>query len=180
MPKLLQIAQLGHPILRQKARPVDPDYIMSRETQDLIDDMITTCMDVDGVGISAPQVYEPLRLFIMASQPSLRYPDAPTLQPTAMINPVIEETSQETEIGWEGCLSIPGIRGQVSRHSRIVVTYTDREGENDTTSFEGFLARIFQHEYDHLNGVVFLDITNSAHLVTEKEYQKIVAAAAKK
>jgi len=170
---LRQIAQLGQPVLRELARPIvnhlDPAI------QALIDDMLATVADVDGVGIAAPQVYEPLALFIVASRPNLRYPHAPEMEPMAMLNPELLWASNDTEKGWEGCLSIPGIRGPVRRHRRVRVRYLTREGEICEEEYEGFLARIFQHEFDHINGLVYLDRVDSRELVTEKEYLRIVS-----
>lgn len=173
MPILRQIAQLGQPVLREPARPIanprDPAI------QALIDDMLATVADVDGVGIAAPQVYEPLALFIVASRPNPRYTDAPEMEPMAMINPELLWASNDTETGWEGCLSIPGIRGPVQRSRRVRVRYLTREGEIREEEYEGFLARIFQHEFDHINGLVYLDRVDSRELVTEKEYLRIVS-----
>lgn len=171
-PTLLQISQLGHPVLRQVAEEISDVHDPAIQT--LIDDLIATCQDVDGVGIAAPQVFKPVRLFIMASKPNSRYPDAPEMEPTAIINPTILSASEETEKGWEGCLSIPGIRGMVPRHKSVTVSYTNRRGEREEKTFEGFLAKIFQHENDHLNGVVFLDRTDPKDLVTDKEYLRIM------
>lgn len=169
MPILRQIAQLGQPVLRGVAGeipdPADP------AVQALIDDMLVTVADADGVGISAPQVYEPLSLFIVASRPNPRYPDAPEMEPTAMINPEILWVSDEKEKGWEGCLSIPGLRGPVPRHRRIGVRYLTRKGEVREEEYADFLARIFQHEFDHVRGVVFVDrVESTQELITEKEY----------
>src|SRR3989344_339104 len=105
---LLQIAQLGHQVIRKKARAVK--NIKDKRIQQLIDDMIATCLDVDGVGIAAPQVYTSLNLFIVASHPNSRYPKAPKLKPFAVINPKIIAKSKTKNGDWEGCLSIPGIR----------------------------------------------------------------------
>ncbi len=178
MSTLLSISQLGHPILREVAKEVE--NIKDPVIQTLIDDMIDTCEDAGGFGISAPQVYQPLRLFTMSSKPSPRFPNAPIMEPTAIINPVLISASEETEKGWEGCLSIPGIRGFVPRPKSIKVSFTDREGNKQERDFEGLPARVFQHELDHLNGVVFLDRVDVKEIVTEKEYQKIMAELAKK
>lgn len=178
MPTLRQISQLGHPILREKAKAVE--NVSDPAIQALIDDMIQTCLDVDGVGIAAPQVYQPLRLFIIASKPNPRYPQAPEMEPTAIINPTIISTSTEKELGWEGCLSIPGIRGLVSRHQSLIVSFTNRHGQPEEKKFDDFVARIFQHEHDHLDGIVFLDHANPKDLVTEKEYLRIIRNSAKK
>jgi len=174
MPILRQIAQLGHPVLRQPARhiadPTDP------AVQALIDDLLTTVVDVNGIGIAAPQVYEPLALFIVASRPNPRYPHAPTMTPTAMINSEIVWASSETETGWEGCLSVPGLRGLVPRYRRIGVRYLTRTGELREEEYADFIARIFQHEFDHINGLVFLDrVKSSRDFVTEREYLRAIS-----
>jgi len=171
---LRQIAQLGQPVLREPARAiVNPAY---PTVQALIDDMLATVADADGVGIAAPQIYESFSLFIVASRPNPRYPHAPAMTPTAMINPEIVWASAETETAWEGCLSVPGLRGLVSRHQRIGVRYLTRTGELCEEEFSGFIARVFQHEFDHINGLVFLDrVKDSRKLVTEKEYLRIIS-----
>lgn len=173
MSTLLQVAQLGQPILRKKAKRV-VDF-RDIKVQQLIDDLIATVKEVDGVGIAAPQVYQSVRIFIMASRPNARYPHAPHMQPTAVINPKIVTGSKNLEKDWEGCLSIPGIRGLVPRHSRITVEYMDRKGKRVQRKFSDFIARIFQHELDHLDGIVFLDRMESMQdAVTDKEYQKLM------
>lgn len=164
-----QIAQLGQPVLRRVAGSIaDP---ARPAVQELIDDMLITVADADGVGIAAPQVFEPLSLFIVASRPNPRYPDAPEMEPTAMINPEILWASDEREKGWEGCLSIPGLRGLVPRHRRIGVRYLTRSGDVREEEYADFMARIFQHEFDHLQGIVFIDrVESTLELVTEKEF----------
>ena len=176
--KLLQISQLGHPVLRKKAAEIT--NFKSKELQELIDDLIATVGDVDGVGIAAPQVYESKRVFIVASYPNARYPNAPKMKPTAMINPIIIKNSEETEKDWEGCLSLPGIRGLVPRYKDIKVEYFTREGKKQTKTFKDFIARIFQHELDHLNGKVFTDRADPKDLIMEKEFQKIMKKGVKK
>ncbi len=173
MSQLMPIIQLGNPILRQLAKKVE--NISDRDVQQLIDDLIATAADANGVGISAPQVAQSYQIFIVASHPNSRYPNAPKMEPTAMINPEIINHSQELVKGWEGCLSIPGIRGLVPRYTEIEVTYTDRNGRLQKQVFTDFVARIFQHEIDHLNGISFLDrLENNLDIITEQEYQKIV------
>lgn len=178
MPTLLQISQLGQPVLRQVAKEVED--ASAPRIQALIDDMIATCLDANGFGIAAPQVYQPLRLFILAPRPHAQNPNVPNMEPTAIINPVIISTSEEKEKGWEGCLSIPGIRGHVDRHRSVRVAYFNRHGEGEERTFEDFVARVFQHEYDHINGVVFLDHSHPKDLVTEKEYLRIIRRITKK
>ncbi len=173
MGELLPIIQLGDPILRQKATLVE--NVSDERIQKLIDDLTTTVAQANGVGIAAPQVAESCRLFIVASRPNPRYPNAPEMEPTAMINPKIIASSTEIVKGWEGCLSIPGIRGLVPRFQAIEVEYTDRNGKLQKQEFTDFVARIFQHEYDHLDGIVFLDkLESTLDIVTEQEYQKRV------
>lgn len=174
MPKQLNISQLGHTILREPTQEVteinNPDF------QKLIDNMIVTVKNVNGLGIAAPQVYRQERAFIMASKPSNRYPNAPKMEPIAIINPTIISHSKETIKDWEGCLSIPGIRGLVPRYKSISVEFQDRTGKQISKVFTDFVARIFQHEYDHLKGIVFLDrLDSNKDIITEKEYQKIVS-----
>jgi peptide deformylase len=165
------IIQLGNPILRQKAAWVE--NIDNENIQKLIDDLIATVSLANGVGIAAPQVAESHRLFIVASRPNSRYPDAPEMEPTAIINPKIIACSTEIVKGWEGCLSVPGIRGLVPRYKEIEIEYIDRNGQVQKQELSDFIARIFQHEYDHLEGKVFLDRVESTYeLMTEAEYQK--------
>ncbi len=171
MTESLQIAQLGNPILRQQAQIVE--NAQDGRIQQLIDALIATAVASNGVGIAAPQVSKSYRLFIVASHPNPRYPNAPEMEPTAMINPQIIARSTELVKGWEGCLSIPGIRGLVPRHQAIEVEYTSRDGQLHRVEFTDFVARIFQHEYDHLDGIVFLDrVESTQELMTEQEYQQ--------
>jgi peptide deformylase len=185
------ITQMGNPILRDQAASVT-DF-SETALRGLIDDMLETAAATGGVGIAAPQVGESLRLAIVASQPSERYPHAPSIAPIILINPVVEWKSEEMEEGWEGCLSIPGIRGIVPRSARIRVRYAAFPGTGDPAGrphgeiieeFEGFIARVVQHEMDHLVGTLFVDRVERRDgerledLVTEQEYRRIVAEAA--
>jgi len=167
------ILQLGNPLLRQSAKEVHD--VTSEATQALIQTLLTTCQASKGVGIAAPQLGISQAIFIMASYPNERYPHAPLMEPMALINPMIRAHSDSKEKEWEGCLSIPGIRAKVPRYSWIDVTYTYAKGQREEKRFEGFLARIFQHEYDHLQGKVFLDNIESTHdVVMEQEYRSIM------
>jgi peptide deformylase len=171
MPLLRQIAQLGHPALRASVEPVAVP--VSDEIRSLVADMLLTLRDANGVGIAAPQVYESKAIFIVASRPNPRYPTAPLMDPEVVINPEILERSTEIVKDWEGCLSIPGIRGEVPRHREIKVRYQSIEGQLIECQFSDFVARIFQHEDDHLHGIVFLDrLESTRDVITEKEYQK--------
>ena len=174
MPVLRQIALLGNPVLRTPARPVP--FPLSDEVRELIDDMLATMREADGVGIAAPQVHQSLAIFIVAPRPNPRYPDAVEGPPIVAVNPEIVERSAEMVRGWEGCLSIPGLRGEVPRHRRILARYQDVRGEHVVREFEDFPARIFQHEDDHLRGVVFLDrMDDLRDLACEREYARRVA-----
>ena len=171
MAEILEIIQLGDPVLRAKAQLVE--NIQALRIQRLIDDLITTVKQANGVGIAAPQVRVSDRLFVVASRPNPRYPNAPEMEPTAIINPKILAHSTDLIKGWEGCLSIPGIRGLVPRYQAIEVEYTDQNGKLQKQEMTDFVARIFQHEYDHLDGIVFLDrLETTQDIVTEQEYQK--------
>ncbi len=167
--KALEISQLGNPQLRLQAEPIAD--VKAPAVQKLIDSLIKTLKQSQGVGIAAPQVGRSQRLLIIASHPNSRYPHAPTMTPTALINPKIIAKSDELEKDWEGCLSVPGIRGLVPRSKTIEVEYSDRFGNHKTVVFNDFMARIFQHEYDHLEGKVFLDrVESTLELISEAEY----------
>ena len=173
MDTVFDIAQLGNPILRQQALSVEK--VTDKNIQQLIDDLIVNAISANGVGIAAPQVSQSYRLFIIASRPNPRYPHAPSMRPTPMINPRIVAHSTEIVKGWEGCLSIPKIRGLVPRYQVIEVEYTNREGKLQHQELSDFVARIFQHELDHLNGILFVDrLESTQDMFTEQEYQKII------
>ena len=171
MPKLLRISLLGNPVLRQKATEIK--NFKSKELQELIDDMIAT-LKGEGVGIAAPQVHESKRVFIVASEPSKNRPNVPKMKPTAMINPRIISYSDDQEKDWEGCLSIPGLMNLVPRYNWIKVEFYTREGKKQTKTFKDFVARIFQHELDHLNGIVYTDRADPKDLIMETEYKNII------
>ncbi|MEL6352024.1 MAG: peptide deformylase [Cyanobacteria bacterium J06627_28] len=169
MAQVLKVAEIGSPVLRSHATPVK--NVHASAIQQLINNLITTATETNGVGIAAPQVSESLQLFVVASRPNLRYPHAPTMKPTAMINPQIVSYSEETEKGWEGCLSVPGMRGLVTRSKEIEVIYTDLYGQQQQGIYDGFVARIIQHEYDHITGKVFLDrVESTLDLMSDAEY----------
>jgi peptide deformylase len=149
------IVRLGHPALRTPARPLTPDQVGTPELQALVDDMIESMREARGVGLAAPQVGEELQLFVYeASTPPDREQPIPL---RVVINPMITPQSGELVYDWEGCLSIPDLRGLVPRHPAVRVQGLDREGKALDFVVEGFEARIVQHEFDHLNAVVFLD-----------------------
>ncbi len=175
MAHALEIAQLGAPVIRKEAVKVTD--IQNPELQAFIDDLLVTVADEGGMGIAAPQVSVSKRIIILSPKPNTRYPYAPLMEPTIMINPELTWASTEKEKDWEGCLTVPGIRGLVSRHQTIRIRYQDRNGLLLETEYHGFLARVFQHEVDHLDGLVFLDRAESTKdLVTEKEWKRIMAS----
>ena len=176
MATLRPIAHLGHPVLRTPARPVPVPVAEPLRT--LAIDMMATLEDANGVGLAAPQVFESVSLFIVASRPNARYPDAPLMEPAVMVNPEIVERSSALVAGWEGCLSIPGLRGLVPRSQRIRVRYQTLDGTTIDQEFTDFVARVIQHEDDHLHGLVFLDhLASAADVVTEREYLDRFATA---
>lgn len=171
MTESLPIIELGNPILHQPAAQVE--NVGDEHLQTLIDALLVTVHQSNGVGIAVPQVGASCRLFIVASRPNLRYPHAPTMEPTVMINPKILSHSEQQVAGWEGCLSVPGLRGSIQRYSEIEVEYLDRAGRQHCQVLTDFVARIFQHELDHLDGKVFLDrIQNTQALMSEREFQR--------
>lgn len=167
-----EIAQLGASVLRQDAEFVS--QATSPEIKQIISDMQATLAATQGVGLAAPQISQLKRIIIVASKPSSRYPDAPIMAPTVMINPVFEAKSNEKAKDWEGCLSIPGIRALVPRFKTIEVRYINEQGITIEQKLEDFVARIFQHEIDHLEGKVYLDrVESSADIISETEYFKL-------
>jgi peptide deformylase len=166
---ILKVARMGHPVLRAKARPLERSEIRTAPMQKLIDDMLDTMSEYHGVGLAAPQVHEGLRLFVAmldAGDPGdpgdpgdddKGKDDDPKDEPFAIINPEITVVGQEIVEDWEGCLSIPDVRGRVPRAKAIKVRAFDRFGERIELSAHGFPARVIQHETDHLDGVLFFD-----------------------
>lgn len=173
MSQVRQIAQLGEEVLRRQASRVG--QFDSPNIQALISDLFTTLADTNGVGIAAPQISESWRIIIIASRPSHRYPHAPNMLPVLMINPSFEPLSDHKEKDWEGCLSIPGIRAKVPRFTEIKVSYTGKNGKTVEQNFEGFLARVFQHEYDHLEGRVYLDhVEDNRDIISEAVFNQLM------
>ncbi len=175
MAQLLTIAQLGAAVIRTIATPIEA--INLPETQQLVDDLLATVADAKGMGIAAPQVGVSKRLVIVCCQPNERYPYAPEMPPTPMFNPEIIEHSDAMKKDWEGCLSLPGIRAEVPRYESIRVAYASRSGERLEQSFTGFLARVVQHELDHLDGIVFIfRVETTRDIIMEQEWRKRIAA----
>ena len=149
---ILKIARMGHPVLLETALLVaDPQ---APDIQLLLADMAETLQDAGGVGLAAPQVYRPLRLFIW-HLPSARAEDGVAVPLSVVVNPEITPLSEVRELGWEGCLSIPGLRAAVPRYRDIRLTGLDAQGAPFTSELSGFAARIVQHETDHLNGILY-------------------------
>jgi peptide deformylase len=151
---ILKVARMGHPVLRRKARALDRSEITAPAIQKLIDDMIETMTEYHGVGLAAPQIHEGLRIFVATLEMD---DEGRGAEPVALINPEITPLGKETVEDWEGCLSIPDIRGLVSRAREIKLRAYDRRGERVDLQAHDFAARVIQHETDHLDGVLFLD-----------------------
>ena len=154
---VLPIVAVGDPVLRERAREVTPEELHSPEVQRLIDDMIETMRAAGGAGLAANQVGELLRIFVVEVADNPRYPYKPNVPLTVVVNPAIEPLDGETAAINEGCLSVPGLRGEVDRHVRIRVRRFDRDGAPHDETRLGLTAGTFQHELDHLDGVLFLD-----------------------
>ncbi|MEW6325601.1 MAG: peptide deformylase [Nitrospirota bacterium] len=171
---ILKVSRLGHPVLRQVAKPVPPEAIATPAIQQLIDDMIETMREYDGVGIAAPQVHQSLQIAVIEAAKNPRYPKAPQIPLTVLINPEILSRSPEQQAGWEGCLSVEGLRGRVPRAGRLSVRWLDRAGRPISQEVEGFFAVVIQHEVDHLQGKVFLDrmsdLSTLTHLLEYERY----------
>ena len=168
------IVELGDPVLRQRAREVTADELRTDEVQWLIDDMIDTMRSANGAGLAANQVGETLRIAVVEVRPgNPRYPYKPPVPLTVMVNPVIEPLDDDVEQINEGCLSVPNVRGEVPRHMNVRVRYTDRAGEERDEVRRGLTAGTFQHELDHLDGVLFVDrVTDPATFSTWEHFER--------
>jgi peptide deformylase len=167
---ILKVARMGHPVLRARALAVEPSEIRSPRIQQLIDDMFETMHEYHGVGLAAPQVHESLRLFVAGFPPSRdRKEDedeADRFPEVVLINPEVRPEGTETIEDWEGCLSIPDIRGRVPRARQVIVRAFDRRGKPVEIRAAGFSARVIQHETDHLDGILFFDRMRSFESLT--------------
>ena len=153
---ILKVARIGNPVVRGAARPLAEDAIASPEIQRLIDDMVATMHEYDGVGLAAPQIHVPLRLAVLEVPASDRRSEH-AVPLTVLVNPKLASLGDETVDGWEGCLSVPDLRGLVPRFRRVRLEARDRQGRPYVVEAEGFHARVIQHECDHLDGRVYLD-----------------------
>jgi peptide deformylase len=162
---ILKVARIGHPAVRARAEDIPPDRIAAADTQRLIDDMIETMHEYDGVGLAAPQVHVGLRLAVIeVTEEDERAEVAVPL--TVLVNPVMRPLVEDTVAGWEGCLSIPDLRGRVPRFRRVELRALDREGKPFRLEATGFFARVIQHECDHLDGAVYLDRMTDARTLS--------------
>lgn len=171
---ILKVARMGHPVLRQKAREVEQDEIGSPELERLIEDMIETMHEYSGIGLAAPQVHASLKLaLIEIDEDNPRYDEEGGQPLTVFINPKVTVLDKDLQGFWEGCLSVPEMRGYVERPRKIRVDYLDREGKSKSIEAEDFLATVFQHELDHLDGVLYIDrIRDTKKLAFLEEYQR--------
>jgi peptide deformylase len=154
---ILKVARLGHPVLRQVAENISLRELQSQAMQQLIDNMVETMKEYDGVGLAADQVHVSKQVAVLEVADNPRYPSKPQVPLTVLVNPRITPLSEELEEDWEGCLSIPDLRGQVPRYKHIRVEAWDRHGAEVAFTADDFHARVIQHEFDHLNGHVYLD-----------------------
>ena len=169
---VLPIATVGHPILRERAREVTRDELAGAEVQQLIDDMIETMRHVNGAGLAANQVHVPLRITVIEVTTNPRYPYKPPIPLTIVVNPVIEPIDDELVEINEGCLSVPNMRGNVMRHVNVRVRYWDRDGVEHEEIKRGLTAGTFQHECDHLDGLLFLDrVFDTRTLTTWEQFE---------
>ena len=168
---LRKIAQIGHPVLRERARAITPSELASEPIQRFIDDLVETMHDANGAGLAANQVYEPIRICAIEVKDNPRYPYKPNIPLTILVNPILEPVSDETFENYEGCLSVPDLRGAVPRHAEIRVRALDRAGNEIDRVVRGITAGTFQHECDHLDGKLFVDrVVDPTTLCTWKEF----------
>jgi peptide deformylase len=182
------IARMGQPVLRRAAEPVPLPHIGSATVQTLIDDMIETMRDADGAGIAAPQVSEPVRICVIEVKHNPRYPAFPEIPLMVLVNPIVtpklvepvgELRAEDAIAIYEGCLSVPGIRGRVRRPRKVHVRALDRAGNPLTLDWEGVPAAVVQHEVDHLDGILFVDRADPRTLCFLDTYEANVAPEAR-
>ncbi|HEY8086411.1 MAG TPA: peptide deformylase [Polyangiaceae bacterium] len=170
---LRKIATIGHPVLRQAARALTRDELASAPMQRLVDDMVDTMRDAAGAGIAANQVYEAVRVCVIEIKDNPRYPYKPNWPLTILVNPVVEPTTDETFLNYEGCLSVPNLRGEVPRFTGVRVRAWDRAGKDVDFEVKGLTAGTFQHELDHLDGKLFVDrVTDTTSLCTWADFDR--------
>ena len=169
-----EIVEIGHPVLRERAREITPEQLHSGDVQRLIDDMIETMRAANGAGLAANQVAETVRIAVVEVRPgNPRYPYKPPIPLTVIVNPLIEPLDAELAQINEGCLSVPNLRGEVPRHVNVRLRYLDREGAEHEEVKRGLTAGTFQHELDHLDGTLFVDrVTDPRTLTTWEQFER--------
>ncbi|RDI73746.1 peptide deformylase [Gaiella occulta] len=173
-----EIVEVGHPALRERAREVRPQELGSPELHRLCDDLVETMRAAGGAGLAAPQVAELLRVFAVEVRDNPRYPYKPQLRLRVLVNPVVRPVGEETYRSFEGCLSVPGLRGLLPRYAEVEVAYTDPHGGTHVERFGGLSAGTMQHELDHLDGVLFLDrVDDPSTLCTWEMFRQYRQAA---
>jgi peptide deformylase len=173
-----KIAQIGHPVLRQRAREVTREELATPAMQQFIDDLVDTMRDADGAGLAAIQVYEPIRIAAVEVRNNPRYPYKPPIALTILVNPVLTPIGDETFDNYEGCLSVPNLRGLVKRSVHLHVKAWDRHGNVVDEDVHGLKAGTYQHEVDHLDGRIFVDrVTDPTTLTTWTEFERHHRAA---
>ena len=171
---VLPIRELGDPVLRLPAREVGAEELASEETQRLIDDMIETMRDADGAGLAAPQVGASVRIAVIeVREGNPRYPYKPPIPLTVIVNPELRPLDAATFATNEGCLSMPNLRGDLERFENVGVRYLDRDGRPHSETRRGLTAGTFQHEVDHLDGILFVDrMVDMSSLSTWEEFER--------
>ena len=173
-----KIATIGHPVLREVARPLTREELASPKVQTFIDDLVETMHDANGAGLAANQVYEPIRICAIEVKNNPRYPYKPNFPLTILVNPVVVPTTDDTFLNYEGCLSVPNLRGEVRRFTGVHVRAWDRHGKDIELDVKGLTAGTFQHEVDHLDGKVFLDrVEDTRSLATWVDFERYHMAA---
>jgi len=168
-----KVAVIGHPIMRQRARKLTRDELLAEPMQRLIDDLIETMRDANGAGLAAIQVYEPVHVCALEVNANPRYPYLPSVPLTVLVNAELTPLTTETFTNYEGCLSVPDLRGAVQRVASVRVRAWDRHGAPIDQEVSGLTAGTFQHELDHLDGTLFVDrVTDPRTLTTWKEYER--------
>jgi peptide deformylase len=168
-----EIVTVGHPVLRERAREVTPQELAGAPVQGLIDDMIDTMRAAGGAGVAANQLGELLRIAVIEVDNNPRYPYKPPIPLTVIVNPVLEPVGDETVAINEGCLSVPDLRGTLDRHVTVRARFTDRDGREHDELRRGLTAGTFQHEVDHLDGVLFLDrVTDPTSFTTWEQFER--------
>ncbi len=168
-----KIASIGHPVLRERSRTISREELASRAIQSFIDDLVETMRDAHGAGLAANQIHEAVRICAIEVADNPRYPYKPNIPLTVLVNPAIEEVGDETFENYEGCLSVPNLRGLVPRSARIRLRAWDRHGAPIDRVVSGLSAGTYQHEVDHLDGILFVDrVVDPKTLCTWTEFDR--------